>query len=191
MHEKYQKFLETEFVVFDVETSGLNCASDEVLEIACVRLKGKEIIGSYEALIQPTRPIPPEVEKIHGLNEIFLLTNGRPSTEVIKDFLKFIEGGIMVGHNIREFDWIFILNHAKKFALTLPENKIIDTLELSRKLLSLPRYTLTEVAKSFGYEHKNAHRAMPDVEMNAKVFINLMELLFKREEEKTNKVDAL
>ena len=90
----------------------------------------------------------------------------------------------MVGHNIREFDWIFILNHAKKFNLALPENKIIDTLELSRKLLSLPRYNLTEVAKSFGWEHKNAHRAMPDVEMNAKVFVELMELLFKREEEK-------
>jgi len=178
LEEKYQKFLTTEFTVFDLETSGLDPQKDEVLEVAGIKMRGHEEVSRFEALIQPTRGIPPEVEKINGLNEIFLLVNGDKSPAVIKSFLEFIGDSIVVGHNIREFDWLFIMSHAKRHALPLPSNKLIDTLELSRKLLSLPRYNLTEVAKHFGYEHINAHRAMPDVEMNAKVFGHLMNKMF-------------
>ena len=180
LQQKYEKFLVTEFTVFDIETSGLDPVRDEVLEIAGLKMRGPEIIGSFENLIQPTRSIPPEVEKIHGLNEIFLLVNGRNAKEVMDDFLKFIGESIVVGHNIREFDWLFVLNHYNKQQLPLPQNKLIDTLELSRKLLSLPQYTLTNVAKHFGQEHKNAHRAMADVEVNAKVFVELMGLLLNK-----------
>lgn len=177
MDEKYQKFLVSDFIVFDLETSGLNPAGDEILEIAALRLKGKDIVGRFEALIRPTKPISPEVEKVHGLNEIFLLANGRNLKEVLAEFVNFIGDSILVGHNIRTFDWLFILNNLQKISQPLPQNKIIDTLELSRKLLRLPRYNLAEVGKHFNYEHQNAHRAMPDVEFNTKVFIELMERL--------------
>ena len=180
LKQKYEKFLVTEFTVFDIETSGLDPARDEVLEIAGVKLRGPEVIDRFEQLIQPTRGIPPEVEKIHGLNEFFLLVNGRGAREVMDEFLKFIGETIIVGHNIKEFDWLFVLNHLKKRQLKVPQNKLIDTLELSRKLLPLPQYNLTNVAKYFGQEHKNAHRAMADVEVNAKVFIELMELLLNK-----------
>ena len=178
MEEKYQNFLSTDFVVFDIETSGLDPLKDEILEIAGLKLHGEEIIGRFEALVQPTRSIPPEAEKIHGLNEFFLLVNGRTSQEVLNDFFAFIGEAIVVGHNIKEFDWLFINGQAKKLSLPLPQNKLIDTLELSRKLLPLPFYNLTNVAKFFGLEHKNAHRAMADVEVNTKVFIGLMKKLF-------------
>lgn len=179
MTEKYQKFLATEFVVFDVETSGLNPTKDDVLEIAAIKLKGQEIIDRLELLAQPTKPIPLEAERIHGLNEIYLLVNGQSIELVIKKFLEFLGDSIVVGHNIREFDWLFILAYAQKFKLPTPQNKIIDTLELSRKLLSLNSNTLSNVSTHFGYEHKDAHRAMPDVEMNVKVFIHLMEKLLE------------
>lgn len=182
MEEKYQKFLETEFAVFDIETSGLRPDYDEILEIAAIKLKGKDIIDTFESLVQPTKVISSEVEKIHGLNEIFLLVNGRNIKEVMADFFKFTESSIIVGHNIKEFDWLFVLNHIKKLSLPIPEKKFIDTLELSRKLLSLPKYNLTEVARHFGYENRNAHRAMADVEVNTKVFIELMELLLNKKE---------
>ena len=96
----------------------------------------------------------------------------------MKDFFEFIGDSIVVGHNIRNFDWLFILDYCQKRSLPLPTNKMIDTLELSRKILSLPSYTLGNVAKHFGLNHVNAHRAMPDVEFNAKVFIELMEKVF-------------
>jgi DNA polymerase III epsilon subunit family exonuclease len=179
MNEKYQKFLERTFTVFDVETSGLNPQKDDVLEIAAVKLKGKDIVDRFEALAQPTKPIPPEAERVHGLNEIYLLVNGQGVDVVIKNFLNFIGDSIVVGHNIRGFDWLFILYYAQRLKLATPENKLIDTLELSRKLLTLNSHTLTNVASHFGYEHVDAHRAMPDVEMNTKVFIDLMEQLLK------------
>jgi DNA polymerase III epsilon subunit family exonuclease len=160
-----------------LETSGLNPQKDDVLEIASVKLKGKDIISSFESLAQPTRPIPPDAEKVHGLNEVYLLVNGQNINTVIKDFLDFIGDSIVVGHNIRAFDWLFILYYAQRLSISAPQNKIIDTLELSRKLLTIPSYTLGNVAGHFGYEHKEAHRAMPDVEINTKVFIDLMEIL--------------
>ncbi|MEK7653034.1 MAG: 3'-5' exonuclease [Patescibacteria group bacterium] len=177
MNEKYQNFLTAEFTVFDIETSGLDPRRDEILEIAAIKFKGKEEMGRFESLIQPTKAISPEVEKIHGLNEIYLLVNGRRSDEAIKNFLAFCARTIIVGHNIKEFDWLFILNHLKKNSLPSPANKFIDTLELSRRILSLPTYSLSNVAQNFGLEHRNAHRAMPDVEVNAQVFIQLMEKL--------------
>ena len=76
LEEKYKKFLETEFTVFDIETSGLDPFKDEILEIAGIKMCGPEEISRFEFLIQPTRAIPPDVEKINGLNEIFLLVNG-------------------------------------------------------------------------------------------------------------------
>jgi len=178
--EKYKKFLETEFIVFDLETSGLYPDKDEILEIAGIKLRGPEELDRFEVLIQPTRSIPPEVEKIHGLNELFLLVNGKKSREALADFLAFIGPSIVVGHNIKDFDWLFILSHAKKHALPTPKNSLIDTLHLSRQLLALPRYTLTDVARHFGHENRNAHRAMPDVEVNAKVFVGLMEKMFSQ-----------
>ncbi len=182
MNEKYEKFLTTEFTVFDVETSGLKPDKDDVLEIAALRLKGVDIVHRFEMLAQPTKPIPPEAEKIHGLNEIFLLVNGQSIDLVIKQFLDFVGNSIVVGHNIRGFDWLFIMYYTQRFNLPKPENKLIDTLELSRKLLSLPSNTLSNVAGHFGFEHKDAHRAMADVEINAKVFLKLMDLLLKQED---------
>jgi len=178
--QKYQNFLQTEFTVFDLETSGLYPERDEILEIAAIKLKGGEEIGRFEKLIKPLKPVPLEAEKIHGLNEIFLLVNGEHSFAVLNGFLQFAGDSIIVGHNIKEFDWLFILEYCRKNSLALPQNKMIDTLELSRKLLALPSYTLINVAKHFGLEHINAHRAMPDVEFNAKVFLKLMEKMLNK-----------
>ena len=178
LEEKYQKFLETEFTVFDIETSGLDPLKDEILEIAGLKMKGPLEIDRFEMLIRPTRSIPPEVEKIHGLNEFFLLVNGKDGREVISEFLKFTKNSIIVGHNIISFDWLFIQNNSKKYSFGLPQNNLIDTLLLARKILVLPQYNLTAVARSFGFENRNAHRAMPDVEVNAQVFVKLMEKMF-------------
>lgn len=175
--QKYRNFLQTEFTVFDLETSGLYPEKDEVLEIAAIKFKGKDETGRFEKLIRPLKPVPAEAEKVHGLNEIFLLANGEPVDKVMGEFMRFAGDSIVVGHNIRQFDWLFILGHHQRNSLPLPENKLIDTLELSRKLLALPSYTLINVAKHFGLEHVNAHRAMPDVEFNAKVFMRLMEMM--------------
>lgn len=181
MNEKYQKFLTTDFTVFDIETSGLDPMSDNILEIAAVKMRGPELTDRLELLAQPTKAVPPEAEKIHGLNEIYLFANGQPIDGVIKKFLDFIGDSIVVGHNIRTFDWLFILYYAQRLKLPAPENKLIDTLELSRKLLTLPNNTLASVARHFGYEHREAHRAMPDVEVSARVFIKLMEKLLDKE----------
>lgn len=179
LEEKYRKFLETEFTVFDLETSGLYPDKDEILEIAGIKMRGPEEIGRFEILIQPTRAISPEVEKINGLNEIFLLVNGKKAKEAISEFLTFVGTSIVVGHNIKDFDWPFVASHSKKHNLPLPQAAMIDTLHLSRQLLSLPKYNLTEVARSFGFENRNAHRAMPDVEVNAKVFVELMNKMLR------------
>ena len=182
LNEKHQNFLTSVFTVFDIETSGLDPFKDEILEIAGLKMRGEEIIGRFEALIQPSRSIPAEAEKIHGLNEFFLLVNGRNVSEVLKEFLAFAGDSIIVGHNIKEFDWLFILNQTNKLSWPQPQNKLIDTLELSRQMLSIPFYNLTQVAKALGLEHKNAHRAMTDVEVNAKVFIELMKKFFQKVE---------
>ncbi|MCC6174733.1 MAG: UvrD-helicase domain-containing protein [Chloroflexi bacterium] len=86
-------------VVFDLETTGLDEARAEIVEIAATRLVQGRVDDRFQVLVRPSGPVG-DSERIHGLTDALLATEGQPPEEAIARFLAFAEGGLLVGHNV-------------------------------------------------------------------------------------------
>jgi len=163
------------FVIFDLETTGLKPEEGhEILEIGAEKLENRKVVATFHALVKPERPIPEESIKIHGITEDMVQKEGRALADVVREFLQFINGSVLVGHNV-SFDLGFLSAACKKIGAGEPRNQSLDTCEISRKLLIIPSYSLERVAQHFGITNPQAHRAQSDVEVTRKVFLQLLD----------------
>ncbi|MCK9267305.1 MAG: PolC-type DNA polymerase III [Alkaliphilus sp.] len=164
-----------EFIVFDIETTGLSSRNDKITEIGAVKIKDGEIIDSYSSLINPERDIPAKIIKMTGITDE--MVGDKPTIEIIlPEFLKFIGDRPVVAHNA-DFDIAFVRENMKRIDKNFT-NTIIDTLNLSRILLpDLKRHRLNIVAKELNIPLLNHHRAVDDAEATAKIFIKFIEMM--------------
>ena len=156
------------FIVFDIETTGLNWSQDRIVEIAAVRVHNGAIVDSYQTLINPNMPIPPAATKIHGITNS-MVKNAPQISQVIPDFLRYAGSYPLVAHNA-SFDVSFLQ------AVTGPlQNPVIDTLSLCRKLYTLPNYKLTTVAQSLRISPSGAHRSLDDANTTALILLDILQ----------------
>lgn len=162
-------------IILDTETTGLSCdQGHEIIELAAEKIMNGEVVDEFHSFVLPLRPIPLDATAIHGLDNEFIATYGQPAEHVFPNFASFIEDGVLVGHNIRRFDHPFLMSHYRRLGLELPENDIVDTLEIARTALRLPNYKLGTIASHFGISTDGAHRAAADVAMTRKVLFAMM-----------------
>ncbi len=166
------------FVVFDLETTGLNSAPtsgnmDKIIEIGAFKIKDGVISESFSTFINPERKLSEEIINLTGITEE-MVSSAPTSDEVMPDFFKFCDGSILVGHNIAGFDFKFVEYYCAKVGY-MPERKLIDTIPLSQELLFLSNYKLNTVADKFGITF-NHHRAIDDALVTAKIFIELIKI---------------
>lgn len=175
-----QKLLEdVEFVVLDTETTGLRPGPDRVIEVAGIRLRGTEVIGRFQSLINPGRRIPPFITQFTGITSD-MVSNAPKAQFVIPDFLHFIEGATVVGHNVG-FDIGFLSYEAKLLGRTFPLEGL-DTIPLARRFLpGLKRFKLDVVAGHIGINTSQRHRAMGDANTTADIFLHILELARKQQ----------
>jgi DNA polymerase III epsilon subunit family exonuclease len=174
--QELSKILKKPLVVLDTETTGfLYAAGDEVIELAGEKIVNGEVIDTFHKLICPTRPVPASAIAVHGLTNEYLAQFGDAPGRVFSEFSDFIQGTVLVGHNIRRFDYPFIANHFFNEGLPNLTNEIIDTLELSRLYLSIPNHKLGTIATHFGISTEGAHRAMADVVMTRQILFKLLD----------------
>jgi DNA polymerase-3 subunit alpha (Gram-positive type) len=170
-------FATHEMVILDLETTGLDpMTGDCITEIAAVKTHGKKVIAKYEQLVNPGRPISAEAEKITGITNAHVMMFGKPLVKAIPEFVSFMGGATLVGHNLKGFDINFIQKHASDLGMPQLTNQLVDTLEIARASLSLGRYRLDVLAEYFGIEQPHAHRAMIDVQTTMEVLWKLLEL---------------
>ena len=79
-----------------------------------------------------------------------------------------------MGHNIIKFDLEFLNNHLRQLGLPPLDNPVIDTMQLARKKINMPKHRLMDVANYYNIDYSNAHRAMSDVEITREIFFKLM-----------------
>jgi DNA polymerase-3 subunit epsilon len=170
----HQLLDEVEFVVLDTETTGLRPGPDRVIEIAGVRLQGGNVLAAFQSLVNPERRLPTFITRFTGITQA--MVNQAPTAkDVIPNFLHFIEGATVVGHNVG-FDAGFLSYEAKLLGTTFPLDGL-DTIPLARRLLpGLKRFKLEMVAAHLDIAAKNRHRAMGDTEVTVQVFLRLLEL---------------
>lgn len=156
--------------VFDFETTGLDPSQDEICEIAATRRGprgAREGETHFHAYIRTERPVG-ESSRIHGYTDEFLAEHGRPAAEVIPEFLEFLGGSALTGHNINGFDIYFLRAVMRKLGIDREPPLCFDTLEITRRLFrTLKRYSLGALSEQFGITLDHAHEAHADVEANA------------------------
>lgn len=168
---------EQHFVVFDIETTGLDyLMGNQVIELAGQKIVNGEIVDQFHELINPSVPIEDGAYRVHGLSNMFLAEHGGDSHEIFSRFLDFTQNTVLVGHNIINFDLPFLNNDLTRCSLKPLSNFAVDTLLMARTLLpQLPNHKLSTVALHFGVDPSGAHRAMVDVEMNKKIFLKMLD----------------
>lgn len=169
----------TTWVVFDVETTGLNSAENTLIEIAAVKMQGSEIVGEWTELIDPEVPISKKITELtHITNE--MVQGKRKLAEVLPDFRAFVGDAVLVAHNA-DFDLGFIKASAKRIGMEPWTNVVLDTLALARKLFPSERnYRLGTLAKKFEVELINAHRALDDTVALARIYQRMLKELQNR-----------
>lgn len=171
--------LDGEFVVFDIETTGLSPREDTMTEIGAVRIAGGEVIETFSTFVKPDTEISAKITELTGItNE---MVKEAPSQEVaIKMFLEFANGKTLVAHNAHGFDIRFIKIAAEKAKLPF-ENTYVDTLPLSQTILrGLKNYRLDTIVKHLDVGAFDHHRAMEDANILAKAYIKLLQELNAR-----------
>ncbi len=165
---------EVELTIFDTETTGLYPdAGDRVVELAALRVKGKQRLAVFDALVNPGRPISPGAFAVNKITPEML--KDAPAIEMIlPKFLDFIAGSCLCSYNAG-FDLGFLNNELRLIGSGAINNiVVIDVLTMAKILMpALPRYALWFVAKELGVEAKQEHRAFSDVEMTWEVFTRL------------------
>ena len=165
---------EAEYVVFDLETTGLEPALNEIIEIGAVKLKDMKIVSKFHRLVKPKKPVSQFTTNLTGItNE--MLEKENPIEVVLPEFLSFIENTILVAHNA-DFDYRFLREWVAKVYNNHFEQTYIDTLALSKSLLNLKGYSLDKVVDELNLGNFEHHRAHEDANVTALVFIKLIEM---------------
>ncbi|MCX7923897.1 MAG: PolC-type DNA polymerase III [Clostridia bacterium] len=167
--------IEDEFVVLDLETTGLNSEKDKITEVGAVKIKGGKIIDKFASFVNPEVPIPSFIQKLTGITND--MVKDAPTIEqVLTEFMEFINGTTLVAHNA-PFDIGFLKHNAKAIGEHI-NNPVIDTLELCRKMFpELGKYKLNIIAKHLDISLENHHRAVDDSKATGEIFIKCLEML--------------
>jgi DNA polymerase III epsilon subunit family exonuclease len=167
---------EVEYVIFDVETTGMKPSEGHaIVELAGQRLRGRQIIDTFDTIVDPGRSVDAEAAAVHGITNEVIKREGKPLVEVIPAFMLFSEGATLVAHNAR-FDLEFVNNHLRLLGLPPLSNPVLDTLELARGKVMLGSYSLAYLAKHFNIPQPTAHRALADVEVTRELLFKLLDI---------------
>ena len=168
------------FVAIDIETTGMSPVSDEILEIGAVKVVEGEVVDKYDTLINVSCQVSPWITELTGITQNMART-GIGEEQAINEICDFLEGFIILGHNI-SFDYSFIKSKSVKYKRNVP-NQAIDTLKIARKKLKeLESRSLSYLCEYFNIPPKVSHRAYEDAESAKKLYYIFQEMFSDEEE---------
>ncbi len=168
VYDSKQKLdFDDEYVVFDIETTGLNPASCDITEIGAVRVKDGALLDRFQTFVKPSAPIPPKIVSLTGITDDMVKDAPGPE-EALRAFHEFCgEHAVLVAHNA-DFDTKFVFGKSLPLGIAY-QNKVIDSLALCRLALpELKNHKLNTVAQHFHIPLEH-HRAVNDAVCTAKV----------------------
>jgi DNA polymerase III subunit alpha, Gram-positive type len=174
VHEEYEDNNQEDnvYCIFDIETTGFKPEECNIIEIAVSKFKNGEIVDEYTTFVDPEMNIPDKITELTGITNEMVI-NCPKVYEMLPKFIEFIGDSILVAHN-SAFDMSFIKYYSDKYNFKL-NNKVIDTLEISRNIYNLPNHKLGTIVESLNIELDGAHRAINDVHATAKMFSKMLE----------------
>ena len=152
------------FVVLDLETTGLQPARDEIVEMAAIRATGSTIVDTFSCLVRCERSLPQSIVQLTGITEAMLREQGIPQRQAVQQLVAFLGEDPLVGYNIG-FDMEFLRAACEQLHISPPVNRCVDVLGLARrKVFGVKDYKLTTLAEHFSLPLQDPHRAREDCE---------------------------
>ncbi len=167
---------ETTFVVVDLETTGGSPAEAGITEVGAVRVRGGEVLGEFQSLVNPHEPVPAFISVLTGITNAMVADAPRIES-VLPAFLEFARDGVLVAHNAG-FDISFLKAAARACDLPWPEPHVLDTVRLARQLVprdEAPNHKLATLARLFRSATTPTHRALDDARATVDVLHALIE----------------
>lgn len=166
----------TGYVVVDIETTGLDCEKDEILELGAARVVDHQITETFSALLLLQRTLPAEIIALTGITPEMTAETGMLPTQALEQFWTFVGQSPMVGHNIR-FDCAFLKKASADADIPVPGVSLVDTLALARdEVEDVANYRLETLAAYFGIEAADRHRALADCITTFQLYEKLNEI---------------
>lgn len=172
--ENNNKFLkENDCVVFDVETTGLDANTCEIIEFGAVKIRDGKMIETFSCLVKPSQEIPFQITSLTGISNE-MVANAPTIKDVLQDFYKFTRNSVLVAYNIGfDYKFIYLAGAAQGYKF---DNKQLDALAIAKnKVKGVKNYKLKTVATALNVSLEGAHRAVNDSIATAEVFIKLVD----------------
>ncbi len=167
------------FCVVDLETTGGSAADgDRITEIGAVKVRGGEVLGEFQTLVNPHTSIPAFIAVLTGITN-GMVADAPPVSAALPAFLEFAAGSVLVAHNA-PFDVGFLKRTAAEHDVAWPDFEVVDTVKVARRVVSrdeAPNHKLSSLARLFRSGTTPNHRALEDARATVDVLHGLMERL--------------
>ncbi len=171
-----------DYVVFDLETTGISCNLDQIVEISGVKVIGGKVADNFSTLVNPQRPIPWQASQVNGITDD-MVEDAPYIDDVLGQFIEFIGDFVLIGHNIKSFDLKFIYRESERLFGKFPDNDFVDTLILARHMFpEMEHHRLGDMADLFKLKNDQEHRALSDSMVNQKIYEKMGKLLMNSPE---------
>ena len=163
-------FLPEQFVIVDLETTGLDAAIHDIIEIAALKVqRDPERHTTFTALVQPAHTVPSAITALTGITQAMLDHQGQPVSEVMAAFLDFVGEARLVFFNA-PFDGAFLAKAASRIGRTM-DNPVSCALAMARRAWpGLRSYTLVALAQRHGLNTQGHHRALTDCTLTLPIY---------------------
>ncbi|MFA1819555.1 PolC-type DNA polymerase III [Virgibacillus oceani] len=167
---KYTKArkLSENYVILDFETTGFDCNTNKIIQVAAVKYKDNEKVDEYTTDVNPEEKLSSKIKSITGLADEDLI-NAPLIESVLPELVEFISNETLVAHNA-SFDMKFLLHNLNQYEFPYKRYRVIDTLSLSRKNISTPNHKLVTLKEYLNLDHLDSHNALHDCYVAAEVY---------------------
>lgn len=163
-----------EYIILDIETTGLNVNKDTIVEIGALLIKNNQISNSCSRLISSNAMLTKKIIQLTGITKESIDENGVPQGEALNDFMEFIGRRTVYGYNV-SFDLCFIQKACICEQVKFTIENFVDIKQIAHAKLNLLNYSLIEVANKLGIYDEQHHRALDDCNLTYKVLTKLNE----------------
>ena len=181
--------MDSEYVVFDIETTGLSPRYNKIIEIGAVKIKNGKIQDTFSEFINPEVPIPYTITKLTSITDQMVM-EAPTIDEILPKFMEYVGDAILVAHNA-SFDTGFIKEFCKQLDIPF-DSTIMDTMTLAHVLIpELGKYTLDRLCKQFNVSLEHHHRACDDAAATAEIFLKMLKMVHDKGVDTVNELNKM
>lgn len=174
--------IEQDYTILDLETTGLSVISDQIIEVAALKIRNDIVSKKYSSLVLLSEPVPKKITKMTGITTQMLADQGVPIQKVLSEVIEFIGEDQLVGFNLKyDVDFLSARMEECRMARKIWRNQM-DIMRLAHQAITeVDNYKLITLASYFKTEHQPTHRALQDCYAAYDVLIKLKEIILSRQ----------